>query len=63
MTKNFCRQLSVKVVKIDVKQSFCVNHHIDVHPDMSIAFVNMDARIFLLTFRQPSLQMATKNEF
>jgi len=50
-------------VKIDAIQSFCIERHVGVHLDMSIAFVNMDARKKLLTFKQPSLQMATKNEF
>ncbi len=48
--------------KTNVTHPFCVECHVSVCPDMSIAFVRMAARIFFLAFELPPLHMTVKNE-
>jgi hypothetical protein len=50
------------VIKTNLMWPFCIRHHIDVHPNMSIAFVRTDAQKKLITHDLPLLCMVTKNE-
>ncbi len=38
-----------KLIKIDMTQPFCVEHHINVHPNALVVFVRTNIRNFFLT--------------
>ncbi len=52
-----------KVVKTNMTCQFCIEHHIDIRPNMSIASIKTDARKSLVTLGLTPLQLATKNRF
>jgi hypothetical protein len=52
-----------KVVKTEMMQPFCIRHHINVHPNVSITFVTINAPKKFITLRLPPLRMMTKNRF
>jgi hypothetical protein len=53
---------SSKVIKINVTWPFCVEHHIDIHPNASIAFVKIDIGKKFITSKLPPLCMVIENE-
>jgi hypothetical protein len=52
-----------KVVKTQMMQPFCIGHHINVRPNMSITFVMTNAQKKFITFELPPLCMMTKTRF
>ncbi len=52
-----------KVVKTEMMQPFCIRHHINVRPNVSITFVTTNAPKKFITFKLPPSCMMTKNRF
>jgi hypothetical protein len=62
ITKKNVEKMIIRVVKIDMTWPFCIRHHTDVCPNVSIVFVKTNTQKTIITFELPSLCLASKNK-